>query len=58
MTPLLKIIHRPCCEQFFEGKKVVPYIKLLTTRPVALKLILCVHKSTENNVKQNVYVSK
>ena len=27
MTPLLKIIHRPCCETFYVGKKVVPVSK-------------------------------
>ena len=41
MTLLLKIIHRPCCEQFCVVKKVVLvskkhslYMKLLTTRSV------------------------
>ena len=27
MTLLLKIIHRPCCEQFYVGRKVVPVSK-------------------------------
>ena len=27
MTLLLKIIHRPCCEQFHVGRKVVPVSK-------------------------------
>ena len=28
MIPLHKIIHRPCCEVFYVGKKVVPWIIL------------------------------
>ena len=27
MTLLLKIIHKPCCEMFYVGKKVVPVSK-------------------------------